>query len=76
MLGIGLFFLLWQIIGAYRLAGLTWPPFTDVIVTLTDPIGPFVLRGAKATYSSAAIGFTLGTDSAWRRRPAFTWLRP
>jgi NitT/TauT family transport system permease protein len=25
-LGIGMFLLLWQIIGAYRLAGLTWPP--------------------------------------------------
>jgi ABC-type nitrate/sulfonate/bicarbonate transport system permease component len=62
VLGIGMFLLLWQIIGAYRLAGLTWPPLTDVIDTLTDPnrTGVF-LRGAKATYSSAAIGFTLGT---------------
>jgi NitT/TauT family transport system permease protein len=61
-LGIGVFLLLWQIIGAYRLAGLTWPPLTEVIETLTDPdrTGVF-LRGAKATYSSAAIGFTLGT---------------
>ena len=62
VLGISMFLLLWQIIGTYRLAGLTWPPLTDVIETLTDPnrTGLF-LRGAKATYSSAAIGFTLGT---------------
>ena len=62
VLGISLFLLLWQIIGTYRLTGLTWPPLTDVIETLTDPnrTGVF-LRGAKATYSSAAIGFTLGT---------------
>jgi ABC-type nitrate/sulfonate/bicarbonate transport system permease component len=62
VLGIILFLLLWQIIGTYRLAGLTWPPLTDVIDTLSDPnrTGLF-LRGAKSTYSSAAIGFALGT---------------
>src|SRR5271166_3566283 len=62
LLGIGMFLALWQIIGVYRLAGLTWPPLTDVIDTLTDPnrTGVF-LRGAKSTYASAAIGFVLGT---------------
>ena len=62
LLGIGMFLALWQIIGVYRLAGLTWPPLTDVIDTLTDPnrTGVF-LRGAKSTFSSAAIGFALGT---------------
>jgi NitT/TauT family transport system permease protein len=62
VLGIGMFLLLWQIIGVYRLAGLTWPPLTEVIDTLTDPdrTGVF-LRGAKSTFSSAAAGFALGS---------------
>jgi len=62
VLGIGIFLLLWQIIGIYRLAGLTWPPLTEVIDTLTDPnrTGVF-LRGARSTFSSAATGFALGT---------------
>ena len=61
VLGIGMFLLLWQIIGVYRLAGLTWPPLTEVIATLTDPnrTGVF-LRGARSTFSSAATGFALG----------------
>ena len=62
LLGIAMFLALWQIIGVYRLAGLTWPPLTDVIDTLTDPnrTGVF-LRGARSTFSSAAVGFTLGS---------------
>ena len=35
--GLLLFLCAWQVIGHYRLAGLSWPPLTDVIALLADP---------------------------------------
>ena len=36
-LGIMLFLGAWQLIGAYQLAGLTWPPLTAVLAYLFNP---------------------------------------
>ena len=35
--GIAAFLVMWQIIGQYRLVGLTWPTLTSVLGTLFDP---------------------------------------
>ena len=35
--GLALFLGAWQVIGTYRLAGLTWPPLSEVVALLADP---------------------------------------
>lgn len=60
-IGIGLFLALWQIIGVYRLAGLTWPPLTQVLAFLFAPSRQALfLRAAGATFSMAALGYLSG----------------
>jgi NitT/TauT family transport system permease protein len=60
-IGIGLFLALWEIIGVYRLAGLTWPPLTQVLAFLFDPSRQALfLRAAGATFSMAALGYLAG----------------
>lgn len=60
-LGIGLFLILWEVIGANRLAGLTWPRLSEVLVFLFDPSrqGLF-LRAIGASFSMVALGYALG----------------
>jgi len=60
--GVSLFLAIWQLIGVYRLAGLTWPPLSSVLATLFDPNRTYVfLHAAAATFSAAASGFAIGT---------------
>lgn len=59
--GLASFFALWQIIGQYQLAGLSWPPLTSVLQFLFDPDrqGLF-LRAIDATLRSTVTGYCLG----------------
>ena len=60
-LGFVVFLAAWQVIGAWRLAGLTWPPLTDVLAYLADPAHrPLFVRAASATLRSVAIGYLAG----------------
>jgi NitT/TauT family transport system permease protein len=60
-LGFAVFLLAWQAIGVWRLAGLTWPPLTDVLAYLADPAHrPLFLRAASATLRSVAYGYATG----------------
>jgi ABC-type nitrate/sulfonate/bicarbonate transport system permease component len=62
VLGIALFLVAWEIIGVYRLAGLTWPPLSAVMVFMFDPSrqGLF-LRAAGASFSMVGLGYLIGT---------------
>jgi ABC-type nitrate/sulfonate/bicarbonate transport system permease component len=62
LVGIALFLVAWQIIGAYRLLGLTWPTLTSVLGVLFDPARAFVfIHAMGATFSAAGGGFAIGT---------------
>ena len=59
--GLALFLIAWQIIGHYRLAGLTWPPLTDVAAQLADPNRwPLFGRALSATLAATAAGYVVG----------------
>jgi ABC-type nitrate/sulfonate/bicarbonate transport system permease component len=59
--GIILFLILWEVIGRFRLVGLTWPPFTEVIAYLVDPSRrPLFQRAISATLHSVALGYVIG----------------
>lgn len=59
--GLALFFVAWQVIGVYRLAGLTWPPLTDVATVLADGNRwPLFGRALSATLSATALGYAWG----------------
>ena len=59
--GLAGFFVLWQIIGHYQLAGMSWPPLTAVLRFLFDPDRQALfLRAIDATLSSAAAGYAAG----------------
>ncbi len=59
--GLAGFFVLWQIIGHYQLAGMSWPPLTSVLQFLFDPDRQALfLRAIDATLSSAAAGYAAG----------------
>ncbi|WP_234990473.1 ABC transporter permease [Aquimixticola soesokkakensis] len=61
LIGIGLFCLAWQLIGSYRLAGLTWPPLSVVIGYLVDPDHHRLLtRAASTTLRAVALGYLIG----------------
>ena len=59
--GLAGFFALWQVIGHYQLAGLSWPPLTAVLQYLFDPDrhGLF-LRAIDATLRSTVAGYLIG----------------
>lgn len=59
--GLAGFFALWQVIGHYQLAGLSWPALTAVVQFLLDPErhGLF-LRAIDATLRSTLAGYTIG----------------
>jgi ABC-type nitrate/sulfonate/bicarbonate transport system permease component len=59
--GLASFFALWQIIGLYQLAGLSWPPLTAVLAYLFDPDRhALFLRAIDATLRSTIAGYILG----------------
>lgn len=59
--GLVFFFGLWQLIGHYQLAGLSWPPLTSVIDMLTDANRrPLFGRAVGATLRSTGMGYLLG----------------
>lgn len=61
VLGILLFLGAWQVIGLNRLAGLTWPPLTDVLAYMVDPARQTLfLRAMTASFSMVGLGYLLG----------------
>jgi NitT/TauT family transport system permease protein len=60
-LGAALFLALWQAVGHYHLAGSAWPPLTQVVSYLADPMRRGLFgRAIRATLSSAALGYVIG----------------
>lgn len=61
IVGLLLFLCVWQVIGYFQLAGLTWPPLTAVIALLADPDRwPLFGRALGATVTSMLAGYLLG----------------
>lgn len=61
LLGLAAFLALWEIIGTYRLAGLTWPPLTDVLAYMADPSRhTLFVRASGASFTSIATGYLIG----------------
>ncbi|MDB5585034.1 MAG: nitrate/sulfonate/bicarbonate transporter, inner rane subunit [Devosia sp.] len=61
LVGIGLFLGMWQVIGVYRLAGLTWPPLTDVLVFVADPSKRTLFaRAITASFIAVVTGYGIG----------------
>jgi NitT/TauT family transport system permease protein len=61
LVGVGLFLAIWQVIGAYRLAGMTWPKLTDVLAFIADPSKQALfVRAMLSSFGSVAIGYVLG----------------
>lgn len=59
--GLGLFLVAWQVVGHYRLAGLSWPPLTEVLALLLDPLRwPLFGRALAATLWATALGYCAG----------------
>ncbi len=59
--GVGLFLFIWQLVGTYRLAGMTWPPLSDVLIFIADPARQTLfVRAIGASFTSVAIGYVLG----------------
>src|SRR5256885_14904078 len=59
--GLGLFLAVWQAVGHYRLAGLSWPSLTEVLAVLSDPDRrPLFGRALAATLSATALGYCAG----------------
>ena len=59
--GLAGFFALWQVVGHYQLAGLSWPPLTSVLHYLFDPDRQALfLRAIDATLRSTIAGYGLG----------------
>lgn len=61
LLGVAAFLALWQVIGANRWAGLTWPPLTDVLAFLFNPSRTQLFaRAAGATFGVVILGYIAG----------------
>lgn len=61
ILGVALFLGAWEAIGAWRLAGLTWPPLSAVLAFTFDPARAGLFqRAMDATFSNVAGGYLLG----------------
>jgi len=60
--GIGLFLILWEVIGRTGLLGISWPPLSDVLEMLADQSRwPLFRRALGATLESTALGYLWGT---------------
>ena len=63
-LGIGLFLALWETIGLFKLAGISWPPLSAVLEMLTDGSRlPLFQRALAATLEETALGYLWGTGA-------------
>ncbi len=63
-IGLSGFFLLWEVIGQFQLAGLSWPPLTAVLQYLFDPDRhALFLRAIDATLRSTVAGYLIGALS-------------
>jgi len=63
-LGIAIFLALWEVVGRTGLAGISWPPLSDVLETLTDASRlPLFQRALSATLASTALGYAWGTTA-------------
>ena len=61
-LGIGAFFVMWQTVGHYQLAGISFPPLTAVLEMLANGSNrPLFIRAVDATLRSTCIGYLAGT---------------
>jgi ABC-type nitrate/sulfonate/bicarbonate transport system permease component len=60
-LGIGTFLCLWEVIGQLKLLGLSWPPLTEVLALLSNPMrwGLFG-RALAASLEALATGYAIG----------------
>lgn len=75
--GIALFCLAWQVIGTYRLAGMTWPSLTTVLGFVGDPANhPLLIRAATASFLSVAKGYGLGVLIGFALAALVRVLRP
>lgn len=68
-LGIGLFLVAWQVIGHFGLAGLTWPPLTQVMAFLMESqrwalFGRAISATLQATAWGYLVGFIFGVGCA------------
>jgi NitT/TauT family transport system permease protein len=60
-IGLLLFAASWEFIGSYRLAGLSWPKLSTVLLYLADSHHmPLFIRAASATLNAVAVGYTIG----------------
>lgn len=61
VLGVVLFCATWEAIGTWRLAGMTWPALSTVLVFVGEPANhPLLVRAASASYLTVAKGYGLG----------------
>src|SRR5438067_11256218 len=59
--GLALFLIAWQVIGINGWGGLAWPPLTDVLALLADPLRrPPFTRALSATLTSMLFGYLVG----------------
>ena len=64
VLGIALFLALWEVVGRLQLAGISWPPLSDVLEMLADENRrPLFRRAIAATLASTALGYLWGTGA-------------
>lgn len=62
VLGILIFCAAWELIGTFRLAGLTWPALSTVLAFVATPSNaPLLGRAAGATFLTVGLGYLLGT---------------
>jgi ABC-type nitrate/sulfonate/bicarbonate transport system permease component len=60
-LGVALFCALWEAIGTFRLAGMTWPALSTVLHFAGTPANqPLLLRAATASFLAVAKGYAVG----------------
>jgi ABC-type nitrate/sulfonate/bicarbonate transport system permease component len=63
-LGIALFLALWETIGQFQLAGISWPPLSAVLEMLFDESRLALFRRAlSATLEETALGYLWGTSA-------------
>lgn len=61
ILGITMFLIIWEIIGQFRLAGLSWPPLSTVLAFLSDNSRwPLFGRALSGSISSLGWGYAAG----------------
>ena len=61
VLGIALFLAAWEIIGRSGVAGLTWPPLSQVVTHMLQPsVRSLLGRAMPATFGAMALGYVIG----------------